>query len=199
MIQIIGSKIDDLEDVRKKNFADFRFHEIEYQIKKLNEKYDEQVSNLEEEWDYRGKNIRKDIKKAYDPDAKKFAENLNQNENAYGTVSEETAQGLIDTIEKGRQSSIRYSESKPQRMVDAYKEVQYILVPSFMKDKVQEIVKGTPLENKVETYNTIGDEDRDDSARTNALHDIQKKYGNVFFSLGGIIMPIAYLWQMMNG
>ena len=199
MIQIIGSKIDDLEDVRKKNFWDFKFHEIEDQIQKLNETYDEQVSDLEEVWNYRGKNIRNDIKKAYDPDAKKFAENLNQNENAYGTVSEETAQGIIDTIEKGRQASIRFSESKPQRIVDAYKEVQYILVPEQMKKTVQQVVKWTPLENKIQTYNSRGDEDRWDSARTNALHDIQKKYGNVFFSMGGIVMPIAYLLQMMNG
>lgn len=196
MIQIIGSKINDLEDVRKKNFADFRFHEIVDQIDDLNEKYDKQVKQLKKEWNYQGENIREDIKRTYDPDAKEFARKLNSQMN--NKVSEKTVQGLIDTIEKWRKSSIRFSESKPQRIVDAYNEVQHILVPKEIEWDIKELVKWTPLEDKIQVYTSQGWEDRKDTARTKKLHTLQKKYGNVFFSMGGIVMPIAYLLQMMN-
>lgn len=48
---------------------------------------------------------------------------------------------------------IRFSESKPERVVDLYNEVQYILAPKELMEKVRRIVRGTPLEGKVHMYN----------------------------------------------
>lgn len=50
-------------------------------------------------------------------------------------------------VEQGKKVPIRFSESKPERIVDLTKEVEYILVPEG-KDakKVNEAIKGTPLE-----------------------------------------------------
>ena len=49
-------------------------------------------------------------------------------------------------VEQGRKVPIRFSESKPERIVDLTKEVEYILVPKEDKARVEETVKGTPLE-----------------------------------------------------
>ena len=34
--------------------------------------------------------------------------------------------------------------------------------------------------------------------RSRKMKELQKKYGNVFFSMGGVIMPIAMLYLMME-
>ena len=47
------------------------------------------------------------------------------------------------------------------------------------KEKVEEIVKGTPLENKIVEYTP----DNHSAPRARKLKELQKQYGNVFFQM----------------
>lgn len=85
------------------------------------------------------------IKENYDPDVNKFKENIEE-EGQFTDVPKDVLQRIIDVVEQGKKVPNRFSESKPRRIVDLYKEVQYVLVPNTDLKKVNERVKGTPLE-----------------------------------------------------
>lgn len=136
--------------------------------------------------------IRTTIKESYNTDVKKFKANMKDH---WYDIPDEVLQRLIDIVEQWRKIPIRFSESKPERVVDLMKEVKYVLVPKRQKSRVEKIVKGTPLEWKVVEYK----EDNNIPYRTKKIKELQKKYWNIFFSMGWIVMPIAMLRMMMNG
>jgi hypothetical protein len=110
-------------------------------------------------------------------------------------VPEEVLQRIIDVVEQWKKIPIRFSESKPERIVNLMEEVRYILVPEGADaSQVKSIVRGTPLEWKVVEYKP----DNNSAPRSRKLKELQKKYGNVFFSMGWVIMPIAMLMLMMK-
>lgn len=86
------------------------------------------------------------IKDEYSPNIDEFMENLEENP-LLSEIPRDVAQRIIDVVEQGKKIPIRFSESKPERIVDLTKEVEYILVPKG-KDttQVENAVKGTPLE-----------------------------------------------------
>lgn len=120
------------------------------------------------------------IKDEYSPDIDEFMENLEENP-LLSEIPEEVAQRIIDVVEQGKRIPIRFSESKPERIVNLMEEVQYILVPEGAEaSQVKSIVRGTPLEDKVVEYKP----DNNSAPRSKKLKELQKKYGNVFFSMG---------------
>ena len=209
MAKIKGSEIEDIEEVRGKNYFRWWHNELAYDTKWLERRYNDLVRILAEENDWLDWNsvddgnvmddIKYAIKKAYDPDPAKFKEQLikaSKEEWFVGDLKydEEVLKRMIDVIEKGRKSPVRYTESKPERIVDLYNEVQAVLAPTEDRAKVEAIVKGTPLEWKVTYYNN---QDMD-NPRQRKLDELQKKYWNVFFSMAGTIMPITMLLQAIN-
>ena len=79
--------------------------------------------------------IRALIKDEYNPDIDEFMANLEENP-LLSEIPRDVAQRIIDVVEQGKKIPIRFSESKPERIVDLTKEVEYILVPEG-KDTTQ--------------------------------------------------------------
>lgn len=132
----------------------------------MENRYDQLINLIGEEYIdhpddglyHRGENneqVQEIIKDAYDTDIEKFKENLPDVSKEDGTVEQlkipdEILQRIVDVVEQGKKVPVRFSESKPQRVVDLYKEVKYVLVPNQDVERVNKMVKGTPLEGKVE-------------------------------------------------
>lgn len=90
----------------------------------------------------------KEIKEAYDPrdTEAKFREKLAAMDSRWNDVSDAHLIKIREAIDMGMETPTRFSESKPERVVDLFKEVKYILVPKREEATVNRIVKGTPLE-----------------------------------------------------
>ena len=130
------------------------------------------------------------IKDSYSTDVNKFNENMKKQ--GYPDIPNDVLQRLIEVVEQGKKIPIRFSESKPERVVDLYNEVRYILVPEEYTSRAKELVRGTPLEWKLVEYTP----DNKTAPRSRKLKELQKKYGNVFFTMWGTVMPIAMLLKM---
>ena len=89
---------------------------------------------------------------------------------------EDILQRIVDVVEQGKKVPIRFSESKPERVVDLYKEVQYVLVPSNDFKKAQQIVEWTELEWKLVEYTP----DNHTAPRSRKIKELQKRYWNIF-------------------
>lgn len=98
--------------------------------------------------------VKEMIKEAYDPDLKKFKENLpGKMTEMYDVAREdgiieaieplpdEVRQRIIDLVEQGKKIPRRFVESKPWRVVDLYNEVEYIMAPNSEIEKVENLVK----------------------------------------------------------
>jgi hypothetical protein len=109
-------------------------------------------------------------------------------------IPKDVLQRVVDIVEQWRKIPIRFSESKPDRLVDMYEEVQYVLVPEERLEEVKETVAWTPLEWKIEWYRP----DDYSAPRSEKIKELQKKNWNIFFSMGGVVMPIAMLYLMMQ-
>ena len=71
-----------------------------------------------------------DVKNSYSPDLETFKDNLRKNAPVrLEYAPDEVLQRIIDVVEQGKKIPIRFSESKPERIVDLTNEVQYILAP----------------------------------------------------------------------
>lgn len=81
------------------------------------------------------------IANSYDTDVDRFREKLRDERAAYYEVPDDYLQAIIDAVELGKQVPVRFSEAKPERLVDLYKEVEYILVPKNDFQKVNDIVR----------------------------------------------------------
>ena len=205
MIEIEWTELKDIEDVRKQNFAKVFHGDWTGDLGDLKQRYENLIEIIREEYAVRDEDgwmdapdpqvVQAMIKDEYSPDIDEFMENLEENP-LLSEIPEEVAQRIIDVVEQGKKIPIRFSESKPERIVDLTKEVEYILVPEG-KDttKVENAVKWTPLEWKVVSYKP----DNYSAPRSKKMKELQKKYGNVFFSMWWVIMPIAMLYLMMNG
>ena len=217
MIGAEGTKIW-LEDVRNKNFWKMVHDEYLGNIEYLEDRYDQIVSIIWDEFMNNTENnsqetvlrsslrggehdeeVREMIKEAYDTDIQKFKDNLRDISKPDGTVEklklpDEILQRIVDLVEQWKKVPVRFSESKPQRVVDLYEEVKYVLVPDKDVERVNKMVEGTPLEWKVEWYKP----DDYSAPRSKKIKELQKKYGNIFFSFGWAVMPIAMLLMMMN-
>lgn len=203
MIEIEGHNLKDVEDARKQNFAKVFHGDRTGDLWDLEKRYDNLVWIISEElwyqdaweWKYEVETL---IKENYNTDVNKFKNArrpdiiLEDGTTGKAKISEDVLQRIIDVVEQGKKIPIRFAESKPERIVDLYKEVQYILVPEWDMYKAENIVKGTPLEWKIIEY--IPDEKT--SPRSRKLKELQKKYWNVFFSMWWAIFPIATLLRM---
>ena len=211
MIEIEWHELNDVEDVRKQNFAKVFHGDRTGDLWDLEKRYNNLIRLLAEDnnrldWkmanDYNVvEDMKYDIKNSYDTDVSKFREKLKRFYPATPLEDwtvwepifrEEILQRIIDVVEQGKKIPIRFSESKPERIVDLYNEVKYILVPKWDVNKAKEIVKGTPLENKLVEY-TPNDKT---APRSRKLKELQKLYWDVFFSMWWVIMPIVMLQLM---
>lgn len=207
MIEIEGHQLNDIEDVRKQNFAKVFHGDWTGDIWELKRRYDNLIDTVVDnlyrahnnDSDFRYNDIQEfkyDISKNYSSDLETFKDNLKKNAPVrLEFAPDDVLQRIIDMVEQGKKVPIRFSESKPERIVDLTKEVEYILVPEG-KDakKVNEAIKGTPLEWKVVEYTP----DNYSAPRSKKLKELQKKYWNVFFSMGWLTMPIAMLYLIME-
>ena len=211
MIEIEWHELNDVEDVRRQNFAKVFHWDWTGDLWNLEHRYDSLIKLIAEDnnrldWNTQDDNnvvedIKYEIKNAYDPDVTKFREKLNE---AYPDTPledwtvwkpifrEDILQRIIDVVEQGKKIPIRFSESKPERVVDLYKEVQYVLVPSNDLKKAQQIVKGTELEWKLVEYTP----DNHTAPRSRKIKELQKRYWNIFFQMWWVVMPIAMLLKM---
>lgn len=198
MIEIEWHELNDIEDVRKQNFAKVFHGDRTGDLWDLEERYYNILDIIMneyipyEEWRPLERITLDAIKNSYDTDVNKFQENMNKEYKRKEEIPTDILQSIIDVVEQGKKVPIRFSESKPERVVDLYNEVRYILVPKWDVNKAKEIVKGTPLENKLVEYIP----DNHSAPRARKLKELQKKYGNVFFTMWGSIMPIAMLQLM---
>ena len=91
--------------------------------------------------------LKQEIKWNYDPKLETFKENLVEENSMWESVPDQVLQRIIDVVEQGKRIPIRFSESKPERIVNLMEEVQYILAPEGADaSQVKSIVRGTPLE-----------------------------------------------------
>ena len=65
-------------------------------------------------------------------------------------------------------------------------------MPEEYTSRAKELVRGTPLEWKLVEYTP----DNKTAPRSRKLKELQKKYGNVFFTMWGVVMPIGMLLKM---
>ena len=210
MIEIEGHQLNDIEDVRRQNFAKVFHGDRTWDLGDLKTRYDKLAEMVVDEF-YQAKNYDKeswngylndveefkhDVKNSYSPDLETFKDNLRKNAPVrLEYAPDEVLQRIIDVVEQGKKIPIRFSESKPERIVDLTNEVQYILAPEGKQAvAVMKIVKWTPLENKVVTYKP----DDFSAPRSQVLKELQRRNWNVFFSMGWVIMPIAMLYLMMQ-
>ena len=205
MIEIEWTELNDVEDVRRQNFAKVFHWDWTGDLGDLKDRYNKLIDIIRDEYIVFDSEIpdmdtpdpqviRALIKDEYNPDIDEFMANLEENP-LLSEIPRDVAQRIIDVVEQGKKIPIRFSESKPERIVDLTKEVEYILVPEG-KDttQVENAVKWTPLEWKVVPYKP----DDYSAPRSRKMKELQKKYGNVFFSMWWVKMPIAMLYLMME-
>lgn len=208
MIEIEWHELNDVEDVRRQNFAKVFHWDWTGDLWNLEHRYDNLIKMLAEENDRLEWNpisdwnviesLKYDIKTSYDTDVDKFKDNLltdyPDTPEHTTTFNEDVLKRIIDVVEQGKKVPIRFSESKPERVVDLYKEVQYVLVPSGDLKKAQQIVKWTELEWKLVEYTP----DNHTAPRSRKIKELQKRYWNIFFQMWWVVMPIAMLLQAVN-
>jgi hypothetical protein len=209
MIEIEWHELKDVEEARKQNFAKVFQWDWTWPLGDLERRYDNLIKLLAEEnnWlDWNSiddNNVTDDLKytisKSYDPDPAKFKEQLikaSKEEWFVGDIdyNEEVLKRIIDVVEQGKKVPIRFAESKPERVVDLYNEVKYVLVPKGDVNKAKKIVKWTPLENKIVEYTP----DNKTAPRSRKIKELQKLYWDVFFQMWWVIMPIAMLLKMAD-
>ena len=206
MIQKEWHRLDSVDKIRNQNFARMYHNDWIGDISDLEKRYNNIVDTLEHEYasaiktnkmidrGIKQSEVRHVIKKSYDPDIQKFKEKFKKNAEWWNSIPpDDILQRIIDVVEQWKKVPIRFAESKPERVVNLFDEVQYVIAPRWERQKVKEIVEGTPLEDKVHYYNY------GEWSRASVIKNLQKKYWNIFFSMWWVVMPIAMLLMMMQG
>lgn len=105
----------------------------------------------------------------------------------WGTpVTIQELEKIDQIIEEWSRLPKSYIEWKPERAVKM-QEFEYVLAPEKDIANIKEILKDTPLKDKIVWY------EPKEWSRTAKLQELQDKYGNVFFSLAWVLFPISYL------
>lgn len=181
MIAKKSNNIKNISDIKQK-YAFWTKEELKSKYDNLQNRYDEVIDRLA--WDTFVNRFAPDLSDAYNKNLNVWKNKL---EWRWHKIDIEDLKELDNIINEWLSLPKSYIEAKPERPVKL-REFEYALVPEEQLDSVKLILKWTALEDKVIWYKKW-------ESRTNKLSEIQQKYWNVFFSLFGVLFPMAYfLW-----